>query len=254
MAERLAQQLNDFAAHVRSPHLHPPPDDVEDRRMAIYRDLYRRNLASFIEGSFPVLYRLLDEDKWRTLIRDFSDTHRCQTPLFPEIPREFLRYLQDERGEQPDDPPFLLELAHYEWVELALDLDPQDLEAIPAQADGDLVDGVPVLSPLAWPLAYRYPVHEIRPEFQPDSPPAEPTLLLVYRDRGDRVRFTRLNPLTAGLLAELQANPDHTGRQAITAVARANGHPDPDAMVEAGTRLLGGLRERDVILGARPDP
>ncbi len=219
--------------------------------MAIYRDLYHRNLSSFIEGSFPVLRRLYDDDEWRNLIHEFSDDHHCRTPLFPEIPREFLRYLQDERGQRDGDPPFMLELAHYEWVELALDLDPQDLDAIPANADGDLLDSALVVSPLAWPLAYRWPVHEISPAFQPEEPPEQPTLLLVYRDREDEVRFTRLNALSAQLLATLTEQPELTGRDAIIAAARAAGHPDPASVVPAGAKLLENLRGRDVVLGTR---
>lgn len=220
--------------------------------MAIYRDLYHRNLSSFIEGSFPVLRRLYDDDDWRKLIHDFSDAHLCRTPLFPEIPREFLRYLQDERGEHEDDPPFMLELAHYEWVELALDLDPQHLDTVPADPSGDLLAGTPVLSPLAWPLAYQWPVHEIRPGFQPTSPPEQPTLLLVYRDRQDDVRFTRLNALSAQLLAVLAEHPALTGREAIIRAARQASHPDPASAVSAGARLLADLHQRDVILGTRP--
>lgn len=252
MVESLIEQQQAFAAHLRSPHRFPAPADVEDRRMAIYRDLVFRNISSFIAASFPVLRTLHDDDQWQTLIREFSDQHRCHTPLFPEIPREFLQYLQDERGERESDPPFMLELAHYEWVELALDLDTTDLEAISADPDGDLMDGVPVVSPLAWLLSYHYPVHEIRPEFQPTEPPEQPTHLLVYRNRDDRVRFMRLNAVSAHLVAALKEGPGHSGREALLAVAGALGHAESDTVLAAGERLLEDLRQRDVILGARP--
>ena len=52
------------------------------------------------------------------MVRDFMRRHRSTTPLFTEVGQEFLAYLQDERGPQAGDWPFMLELAHYEYVEL----------------------------------------------------------------------------------------------------------------------------------------
>ena len=57
-----------------------------------------------------------------------------------------------ERQAGSDDPPFLLELAHYEWVELALDIAEQELpERVDISAE-QLLAGRPLISPLAWPL------------------------------------------------------------------------------------------------------
>ena len=122
--ERLAELQRRFAAHIRDPDRNPAPADVEDRRMKVYRELFFNNVSSLLAGNFPVLRALCDDDAWRALVRDFYSRHRCRTPLFPEVAREFLRYLQDGRAPHQDDPPFLLELAHYEWTELALSLDP----------------------------------------------------------------------------------------------------------------------------------
>lgn len=175
MADRLATLQKGFAAHIRNPQLNPAPSDVDERRMEVYRGLFFRNLSSFIAKSFPVIRRLYSDADWATLIRDFYTVHRCHTPLFPEIPREFLQYLQARQDRDTDDAPFLLELAHYEWVEIALDQDERELDDVPADRDGDFLQGVPVLSPLAWPLAYQYPVHRIRPDFslwnRPNNPP-----------------------------------------------------------------------------------
>ena len=60
----------------------------------------------------------------------------------------------------------------------------------PHDPQGDLLDGMPVASPLAWPLAYTWPVHRIGPDFQPDAPPSDPTLLLLRRDAAGDVHFS----------------------------------------------------------------
>ena len=246
--ERLARLQRDFAAHIRDPDRHAPPTDVEDRRMAIYRRLFFNNISSLLAGNFPVLRGLYNDERWRRLVREFYAEHRCRTPLFPEVAKEFLRHLQERKGRE-DDPTFLLELAHYEWVELALSLDERDLGDIALDAEGDLLAGRPILSPLAWALSYRYPVQRIEPGFQPAEPPGEATHLLVYRDRHDDVKFMQLNEVTRLLLQQLRDAPQRTGAQQLQRVAKAIGHPDPQRVLAAGAQVLADLRERDVVLG-----
>jgi hypothetical protein len=221
--------------------------------MAIYRRLFFNNVSSLLASNFPVLRSLCDENRWAALVREFYAEHRCQTPLFPELASEFVRYLGDERGTRPADPPFLLELAHYEWVELALSLDERELDEVPADPAGDLLQGRPVLSPLARALAYRFPVHRIRVDFQPQQPPSEATHLLVYRDRDDNVKFLQLNEVTQSLLQLMQAEPSLNGAELLHRVARSIAHPDPRRVLEAGAGVLADLRARDVLLGTRPD-
>lgn len=250
--ERLARLQRDFAAHIRDPDGHAAPVDVEDRRMAIYRRLFFNNVSSLLASNFPVLRSLCDDNRWAALVREFYAEHRCQTPLFPELAGEFLRYLQDVRGTRPADPPFLLELAHYEWVELALSLDERELDDVPADPAGDLLQGRPVLSPLARALTYRYPVHRIRFDFQPQLPPGEATHLLVYRNRDDKVKFMQLNAVTQSLLQLMLAEPGLNGAELLHRIARSISHPDPRRVLEGGSGVLADLRARDVLLGTQP--
>jgi len=168
--------------------------------------------------------------------------------LFREIPEEFLHYLVNVRGQRPGDPPFLAELAHYEWVEMALSLADEAIEVEGVDPAGDLLDGVAVLSPLAWKLGYRYPVHRIAPEFRPEA--EEPTFLLVYRDRDDEIGFLELNPVTARLVELLREAPGSTGRELLERIAVEIGHPDHRVVVDAGEEVLRDLRNRDVIVGS----
>jgi hypothetical protein len=251
--ERLRDLQVALAAHIRDPEAHAAPAGIEDRRLQIYRELFFNNIQSLLASNFPVLRKLYDDASWRDLVRDFYAKHRCQTPLFPEVAKEFLRYLQEGRADDSGDPPFLLELAHYEWVELALSLDEREPADMPADPGGDLLDGVPVLSPLAWPLSYRYPVHQIRPGFQPTEPPAEQTHLLVYRDRTDEVRFMLLNPVARLLIEFIGQSTGATGRELLERVATEIGHPEPGTVTAAGAELMQDLRNRGVLLGTRTD-
>ncbi|WP_396617055.1 DUF2063 domain-containing protein [Lysobacter soli] len=244
-----AQQLA-LTRHLRDPQSAAAPDGVEDRRIAIYRDLVFNNVESLLAGNFPVLKQVLGDADWRALVRDFFRVHRAQTPLFPELGREFLRFLDARDDASPTLPPFAGELAHYEWVELALQISDAELPAF--DANGDLLDGVPLLSPLAWPLAYAWPVHQIGPDHRPDTPPAEPTLLLVRRGPDGEVRFSQLSPLAFRLLQRLDESPSLTGRAQLEALAAEAGHADVDAFVAQGCALFEQMRSVGVIPGTHP--
>ncbi len=239
----------DFAAHIRDPEACPAPTDIEDRRMAIYRDLFFNNVSGLLAKTFPVLHKILSEESWLQLMRDFFSLHRSRTPLFLEVPREFLKYLEEERGNVDGDPPFLLELAHYEWIELALAIDEREADSAAVDPDGDLLDGRPVLSPLFHALTYRFPVHQLSPRFTPDEPPGEPTHLLVYRNADDKVGFLEINAVTTRLLEILEGDDQPTGRAALERIANELEHPNPDAVVGGGLEILERLARLGVILG-----
>jgi hypothetical protein len=241
----------EFTAHIRDPEHRPAPADVEDRRMGIYRELFYNNVEDFIAGTFPVTRRVLDDAAWHALIRDYFNRHRSHTPLFLEMPREFLNYLENERGEHPEDPPFLKELAHYEWVELALSVAEERLGPEQFDPEGDLMTGRPVLSPLAWPLAYRYPVHRIGPDFQPDAPGDTPTCLVVYRDHRDEVGFIEINRVTKRLLELIDSGTDATGEALLLAIAQELSHPQPAVVVQGGREIFNRLHEKGIIPGTR---
>jgi hypothetical protein len=242
-----------FAAHIRNPEKNAAPADVEDRRMAIYRRLFFNNIRNFLGSYYPVLKGISGTDGWARLARDFYVEYRAQTPLFPELPREFLRYIQDERAEVAGDPPFIKELTHYEWIRHALSLEEQDLPAKQqpdSDSEADLLEQIFTLSPLAWPLSYRYPVHRISPDFQPQEPPDAMTHLLIYRTRKDMVKFMKLNPVSVLLLSKLQENKTGTSRQLLESIAQEINHPKPTTVIENGTDLLRKWLNKDIILDA----
>ncbi|WP_296806098.1 putative DNA-binding domain-containing protein [Thiocapsa sp.] len=243
------QRQRAFVAHLRDPARIPGPDDVEDRRMAIYRNLVFNNVSALLAGNFPVLRRILSDARWNDLIRDFFVRHRAKTPLFLELGQEFLDFLQGARANDPRDPPFLLELAHYEWVELALQISDAEPDRTRIDPSGDLLDGRPVLSPLAWNLTYRFPVHRIGPDLQPDAPPPEPTHLVVYRTPDDAIAFLEINAVTQRLLILLEEDTRQTGREVLRRIAEELGHPDPDQVIGFGAGLMEDLRTRGVLLG-----
>jgi hypothetical protein len=131
---------------------------------------------------------------------------------------------------------------------MALALADETIEVKGIDPNGDLLDGVPVLSPVAWTLGYHYPVHRVSHAFRPEA--EEPTFLLVYRDRHDAIGFLELNPVAARLLELLRAAPTTTGRELLERIAIEINCSDYHVVIDAGTRVLHDLRRRDVVIGS----
>ena len=236
----------ELAAHIRNPESNPAPEGIEERRLEIYRSLFFNNIESFIANGFPILKSITDPERWTAMVRDFVHRHQSHSPYFLDIGSEFLHYLQSERIPQPQDPLFMLQLAHYEWVELALDV--SVLEFPEVTIDGDLLEDRPVVSPLAWAMSYNYPVHLIGPDFQPTEESADATHIIIYRDRQMQVGFMEINQTTQRLL-EILDKDKLTGRAALLQLTAELEYSNPDAILEFGASLLSQLRSKDIICG-----
>jgi len=213
-----------MARFLRNPDREAAPEGIEARRLQVYLDLVYNNIEGFIRGGFPVLHSLYHDEDWHGLVRQFIDVHRCHTPYFLEISQEFLRFLMEDFEPRECDPPFIAELAHYEWVELALDVSEDSFPSSSPMTDR--TSTIVALSPLAWVLAYQWPVHQIGPGFQPQSP-GEPCYLTVYRDAADSVQFMALNSATARLL-ELVREDSRTVDEVVGLLAKELSIPAPD--------------------------
>ncbi|MEO6228357.1 MAG: putative DNA-binding domain-containing protein [Thermomonas sp.] len=242
----LREQLEGLAAHVRDPTTQPGPPGIEDRRLAIYRELAFNNLDGLLAGNFPVIRKTVGDTDWHGLVRRFLAEHRSRTPIFTEIGLELIEFLESEAGSDPQRP-WMAELAHYEWAELGLTL--SDATMLPHDPHGDLLTGVPVLSPLAWPLAYQWPVARIGPDFQPRVAPDAPTLVLLRREADGQVHFSSLSPLLYQLLVLVGANTEATGSELLRGLARDVGETDVPAFIEAARPMLQRLHDEGVVPG-----
>lgn len=233
----------EFTRYLRSPENSPAPAGVETRRLHIYRDLIYNNIENFIANVFPVTRSILNDESWHGLIRGFIAEHYCQTPYFLQISDEFVHYLLQERGLREGDPAYLLELVHYEWIELALDVSTEIIPDAGTLPD-DLDNSRPQVSPLAVCLAYQYPVQKLSAT-HPDWS-VEPSYLLVYRNRGDEVCFKTATQLTMRLLFLLQTT-DRTFNEHLQLIAVELNHPPIDELKKQAGLLLRDLYNDSVI-------
>ncbi|WML89334.1 putative DNA-binding domain-containing protein [Thiothrix lacustris] len=251
------QYQRNFAAHLRNPELNPPPQGVNAERAGVYVELLFNNVEDFLSSCFPVVRSILDDTQWNGLVRQFYAEHACTTPYFREISAEFVEWLTSASlsdrssafAERSRSVPFLLELAHYEWVEIPLTLDNSVIDWSTIDPEGDLLEGIPALNPVMVLQSYQYPVHRISAENQPTEP--EPTHLIVLRDQQNTIQFVTLNPATARLVQLLQENL--SAREAIFQLAEEMQHPEPEQLLAFGQQILAQLKTQDVVLGMARD-
>ncbi len=177
---------------------------VKDPAILRYQTLVWNGMSELLARAFPILHSLYTQKKWLALIQDFYARHSATSPLFQEVPQEFLQYLKKRHDEEM--LPFLLELAHFEWTELALEL-----------AEDTWLSPNPFVSPFVWLLQYRFPVHQI--VYQHNEPVLEtPTYLLAYRNSQYVVHYLEINLWTAHVMQQLLNAPTLTPTAALDRV------------------------------------
>lgn len=106
----------EFTAHIRNPKANKMPDQVNDVGMAVYREIVFSNVLNSVSACFPVCVQVLGKNAWDKLVRQFFANYQATSPIFKEIPQQFLQFLNTVGNL----PAYFQQLAHYEWVELAI--------------------------------------------------------------------------------------------------------------------------------------
>ncbi len=86
----------EFTAHIRDPKVHKKPAGVVPARMAVYRDAVFNNIFESVSLCFPVCQATIGKRAWRALVKDFVKSHPAQSPIFREIPQQFLAFLNTQ--------------------------------------------------------------------------------------------------------------------------------------------------------------
>jgi uncharacterized protein len=228
-----------FTGFIKDPDAQPFDYGIEKRRLAIYQDLFFNNICSFLSNGFPVLESLYTPEDWRALARQFFAKHDCRSPYFVDISLEFVEYLATEHASTEQDPPFLQELAHYEWLELSVST--RKTQQVARPWDGRAPIETLCFSELASLVSYTFPVHQISQDFQPQEPSGT-VFIVVARNMDDEVNFTLVNQVTAFLLETVQQAESiklkHLQEKMAAALPQLTEHVLHNAMQEIIVQML----------------
>ncbi|KTD48166.1 hypothetical protein Lqui_2082 [Legionella quinlivanii] len=213
---------------------------ADTSRINLYHNLVFSSFNDLIKPCFPVLKSILSVSLWEELIRDFIQKHPVSTPLFYQIPGEFVRFLQ-ESANLSRHPPFLADLAHYEWMELVIELAVE--EQIP-------VIKVPPLrsvfrfSSTAAMRHYHYPVEQISQNYLPQQP--EDSFLIIWRDANDKVEFMKISAFVYHLLNHMTES-----KTSASSTLDLENHPQREELTPLCERLLNDLIDKNILFPAR---
>ncbi|MEO6118200.1 MAG: putative DNA-binding domain-containing protein [Methylotenera sp.] len=239
-----------FSAHIRDPQHQPKPKNAASRGIAVYKEIVFNNLFESISACFPVAQKVLGKRAWLNLVRSFLREHSANTPIFREIPEEFLSFLSTHTKLVTTNlPPYLLSLCHYEWIELAVSSQVSNVaesDICDVRTAEDLLAYQPAFTPTMQLLNYEYAVQKISPRYKPKEKVS--TQLLVYRDAEYNVKFVELNAVTYRLI-ELLLYEKTTGEHALTLIANELNHPQPEIIIQFGMSILEDFTSQGIILG-----
>lgn len=123
-----------------------------------YRRLIFNNILDIICNTFPISCQYIGHQKWFKIINSFFNSHRCQTPIFWQIPKEFLDFLKLENNPLIQDfHPALTNLMELEWIELEVFMMPNE-NIPPFIKTGNLDKDKLVLNPELKIIPLNYPV------------------------------------------------------------------------------------------------
>ena len=228
MQPELRDQQIAFTQCLRHPSIAEMPVGVAPERMAIYRELIRNNLLGFVESTFPVSASLLPQALWNALCNDFMASARCQSPHFMDIPAHFLEHVAQLHWPQLAEYPWLGELLHFEWMELAVDVAETD-EGLTSDPIHSNASGWHVTANV-WPMAYQWPVANWSASTNLEDIEKGLQGVLFWRDQDLRTRMLTTTPLTLAVVDRLKASPWQTTSQ-LVAWATDAGVTDPETSI-----------------------
>jgi hypothetical protein len=167
-------------------------------RLLIYRDLARTALEDPLPDCFPITHALLVEaGLWRKCVDAFLASRTIQSSYYRDVNPAFVAWLSSSAWGQ-DRWPFLLQLAHFEYIEVEILRWPDELLSNDLKAN-PTVDLHVVFDGAARNLAYTHQVHKASKALP--EPQAGETFLLGYRDSEGDFFYSELSAHASAFLA-----------------------------------------------------
>lgn len=205
----------EFTERIRQGETKSIPQGISQKRMQIYERNFLGTIDDILSQCFPVLKSLLAQEKWTRLVKTFYACHHSKTPYFYEIPQEFLAYCLTTKPYH-EEFPFFICLAHFEWMELAIETSMETTPTIfEEKPDFSIEDAFLKASPVAELVAYDFPVHRLNQDIDFSDFKAFPTYLCFYRDFDESVKWREFNVMQSRLFQLLKENP-MTGKKVVT--------------------------------------
>lgn len=154
-----------------------------------------------INAAYPLTKNLLAEREWTVVVKDFYRSGAMESPQLWRMPEALIAFVDKNYAQLQRKYPFLLELMHFEWAEIAVYMMPDNKVEMPL--NGDVENDHIVINPEMELLHFHFPVY-LKPAGTISINDRSNFFVSLHRHpESGKVLFTNLSPLTAQMIALL---------------------------------------------------
>jgi hypothetical protein len=193
---------SDLADYCRTNVL-PDLPGLTPNRVQQYRRLVYNIIDDTLEGAYPITRSFLSEEEWHGLVNDFFAKHACKHPSIWKMPYEFYEFLSEKDHHLKDKYPFLTDLLYFEWLEIEVHTQPDEVHEKYREEGNWLSDRI-ITNRECRLVQLKYPVHQSKPDELLKDTKAGIYFVLIYREPASgNVQFFDLSPLYAFVITQL---------------------------------------------------
>lgn len=195
---------NSLANYCRTGEYTPIPG-VKEKNVGHYRQLIFNVVNGSLQSAYPLTSSLLSEEEWLNLVHAFFSSHRCQSPLIWQMPKELYEFVVQENLHLLKKYPHLHDLLLFEWKEVEVYM-MEDVEPYPF-TEKKITNAGLVLNPEIRVLSLEYPVHLKNAKGITEKDKAIYFVSLHREPETGRVLFTNIHYPHVQLIEKLAQKP-----------------------------------------------
>ncbi|MBB63861.1 MAG: hypothetical protein CMO81_02235 [Waddliaceae bacterium] len=240
----LSTTMSDFATYCRSgENIEKVP--ISEDKAELYRELSCNIVFEALNTAYPIAKRSLGHEQWDKLIRRFYAEAPSPSPHLWYMPKALIDYVEKHQIPEKVSAPYLLDLLHFEWLEIEVYMMPD--QAVPLYTKiGDLLENGLVLNREHILSRFTYPVFRKKKDCLTE---AANYFLITYRHPETlQVHYFEVPPVYVALV-ELLKQDNYTGKQVLEFLIEHYKVQSADSFMDSGYQFLKTLMKENLILG-----
>jgi hypothetical protein len=207
-----------------------------------YRRLVFNIISDALETTYPITAKKMGIEDWEELVDDFFANYPCSSAQIWSMPYELITYLESTENPIKTKFPWLMELLHFEWLEVEIFCDED--EEVHFEKSIDVLNEKWVVNPTLRLEHFTFPVHKsIELTEQSDY------YLLIYRStENDKVYFEEITGFLA-LIVHKIVNTELYLHEILIESGKFYGITDEQMLMNEGKLFAEKMLQKTIFLG-----
>ncbi|MEO9258288.1 MAG: DNA-binding domain-containing protein [Crocinitomicaceae bacterium] len=243
LSDETYEQQAALASYCRDGHL-PQLDATIPDNLNQYRRLVFNIISDALETTYPISAKKIGTKDWEQLVDDFFSNYPCSSAQIWSMPYELITYLESAEHPIKTKFPWLMELLHFEWLEVEIFCDED--EEILFQKSTDVLNEKLVINPTLRLEHFTFPVHKaVELKEQSDY------YLLAYRStENDKVYFEEITGFLALIVHQI-VNSELDLHDILIESGQKFGITDEQVLFKEGKMFAEKMLQKTVFLGRK---